>query len=106
MMVFHVVAVGRVRNPSLRAACDDYLERSHRYIKLEVREVPDGGRGSKNKTVVLREEADAILRAAPSNARLVALSRSGRQLDSRAFAAALDRWRQNPQDLAFLIGGA
>jgi 23S rRNA (pseudouridine1915-N3)-methyltransferase len=37
---------------------------------------------------------------------LVALSRSGRQLDSRAFAAALDQWRQDPQDLAFLIGGA
>ncbi len=105
-MMFHVVAVGRVRNPSLRAACEDYLERSHRYIKLRMREVPDGARGSKSRTVVLREEAKAILRATPSNARLVALSRSGRQLDSRAFAAALDQWRQNPQDLAFLIGGA
>ena len=39
-------------------------------------------------------------------ARLVALSRTGRQLDSRAFAMALDQWRQNPRDLAFLVGGA
>ncbi len=104
-MVFHVVAVGRVRNASLRAACEDYLERSQRYIKLQVREVA-GARGSKSKTVVLREEGHAILRAAPSNARLVALSRTGRQLDSRAFAMALDQWKQHQRDLAFLIGGA
>ncbi len=105
-MVFHLVAVGRVRNASLRAACEDYLERSRRYIKLQVREVPDGARGSKSRTVVLRAEADALLRAAPSNARLVALSRTGRQLDSHAFAMALDQWKQTPRDLAFLIGGA
>ncbi len=105
-MVFHVVAVGRVRNASLRAACEDYIERSQHYIKLQVREVANGARGSKSKTVVLREEGDAILRAAPSNARLVALSRTGRQLDSRAFAIALDQWKQHQRDLAFLIGGA
>ena len=27
-------------------------------------------------------------------------------MDSRAFAAALDRWRQAGRDLAFVVGGA
>jgi len=106
LMVFHVVAVGRVRDPGLSAACEDYAERTRHYAKLEIHEVPDGTRRSKSREAVLRGEAEALGRAVPQAARLVALSRSGRQLDSRGFAAALDRWRQAGRDLAFLVGGA
>jgi len=33
-MRYRVVAVGRVRDAALRAACDDYLERLRRYTKV------------------------------------------------------------------------
>ena len=105
-MVFHVVAVGRVRDAGLNAACADYVGRIRRYAKLEIHEVPDGTRRSKSREGVLREEAAALGKAIPRAARLVALSRGGRQLDSRGFAAALDGWRQAGRDLAFLVGGA
>ncbi len=105
-MVFHIVAVGRVRNFGFSTACDDYVGRVRHYTKLHIHEVPDGSRRSKSPKVILHEEAEALLEAAPSNARLVAVSRGGCQLDSRAFAAKLDKWRQVGRDLAFFIGGA
>ena len=38
-MRYHVVAVGRMRDAALRAACNRYLERLRRYAKVEEREV-------------------------------------------------------------------
>ena len=90
-MVFHIVAVGRVRNSGFSTACDDYVGRVRHYTKLHIHEVPDGSRRSKSPKVILHEEAEALLEAAPSNARLVAVARGGCQLDSRAFAAKLDK---------------
>jgi 23S rRNA (pseudouridine1915-N3)-methyltransferase len=106
LMVFYLVAVGRVRHAGLRAACEDYLERTRRYAKLEIREVPDGSRGTKPKNLVLREEADALRKAVPDAARAIALTRSGRLLDSRSLAGAIDRWRVGGRHVAFVIGGA
>lgn len=106
MMVFYLVAVGRVRHAGLRAACDDYLARTRRYAKLEIREVPDGSRGRKPVNVVLREEADALRRAVPDDACTVALTRGGRPLDSRSLAGEIGRWREGGRHVAFLIGGA
>ena len=34
-MRYHVVAVGRMRDAALRAACNRYLERLRRYAKVE-----------------------------------------------------------------------
>ena len=105
-MMFHIVAVGRVRDPNLRAMCEDYATRVSRYSKLRIREVPDGGRKSKEPVTVLREEGAALLKAVPANARMVALGRRGDRCDSRRFASRLNEWRESGRDLVFLIGGA
>ena len=105
-MIFHIVAVGRVRDPNLRAMCEDYATRANRYSKLRIREVPDGARRSKEPETILREEAAALLKAVPANARLVALGRGGDRCGSRRFASRLSEWRESGRDLVFLIGGA
>ncbi len=105
-MIFHIVAVGRVRDPNLRAMCEDYATRANRYSKLRIREVPDGARRSKEPETILREEAAALLKAVPANARLVALGRGGDRCSSRRFASRLSEWRESGRDLVFLIGGA
>ncbi len=105
-MRFHVVVVGRVRDPGLRAACDEYVARARRYIKLDIHEVRGGGRQGKDPESILCDEGTALLRAVPSTTRLMALARDGRAYDSRAFADRLDRWRQEARDVAFVIGGA
>ncbi len=90
-MRYRVVAVGRVRDAALRAACDDYLERLRRYTKVEEREVKDEAR---------------ILEAIPEGSSLVALSEQGEQWTSGQLADWTARWEMDGRDVTFAIGGA
>ncbi len=105
-MIFHVVAVGKLRDPNVRALCEEYAGRSNRYNRLQIHEVPNKAAKSKTREGILREEAIALLKAVPADARLVALARSGDRCDSSTFSARLKEWRQSGRDLAFVIGGA
>jgi len=90
-MRYEVVAVGRVKDAALRAACDEYLGRLRRYARVEEREVKDEAR---------------LLGAIPGEARLVALSRTGEPWSSTELADWTGRWDQDGRDVALAIGGA
>ncbi len=90
-MRYHVVAVGRVKDAALRAACDEYLDRLRRYARIEEREVKDEAR---------------VLAAVPEGSRLVALSRRGEEWSSADLADWTARWERDGRDVAFAIGGA
>jgi len=90
-MRYRVVAVGRVRDAALRAACDGYLERLRRYARVEEQEVKDEAR---------------ILGAVPGDARLVALARPGEPWSSRDLAQRTAQWDMEGRDVVLAIGGA
>jgi len=90
-MRYEVVAVGRVKDAALRAACDEYLSRLRRYARVEEREVKDEAR---------------LLGAIPGETRLVALSRTGQPWSSTDLADRMGRWDQDGRDVALVIGGA
>lgn len=90
-MRYRVVAVGRVKDAALRAACDEYLGRLRRYAKVEEQEVKDEAR---------------VLGAIPDGSRLVALSRRGEGWSSTALAEQTARWELEARDVIFAIGGA
>ena len=90
-MRYRVVAVGRVRDAALRAACDEYLERLRHYTRVEEREVRDEAR---------------VLEAVPEGSRLIALSRSGEECTSAQLADWTARWDMDGRDVALAIGGA
>jgi 23S rRNA (pseudouridine1915-N3)-methyltransferase len=90
-MRYRVVAVGRVRDAALRAACDGYLERLRRYTRVEEREVRDEAR---------------ILEGVPEDSRLVALSEAGEQWTSGQLADWTARWEMDGRDVTFAVGGA
>jgi 23S rRNA (pseudouridine1915-N3)-methyltransferase len=90
-MRYRIVAVGRMKNAALRAACDEYLARLRHYAKVEEREVKDEAR---------------VLGAVPADSRLVALSRSGDGWSSSQLAEATGRWELDGRDVSFAIGGA
>ena len=90
-MRYRVVAVGRVRDAALRAACDGYFERLRHYTQVEEREVKDEAR---------------ILEGVPEGSRLVALSEAGEQWTSEQLADWTARWELDGRDVAFAIGGA
>jgi 23S rRNA (pseudouridine1915-N3)-methyltransferase len=105
-MVVHVLAVGRLRDLGLKAAGDEYRRRMGRTLKVEVREVPEAGRRAARPEDAPRIEADRLMAAVPSGARLVALSRTGRSVTSADLAEIVRRWREDARDVALLIGGA
>ena len=90
-MRYRVVAVGRMKDAALRAACDGYLERLRHYARVEEREVKDEAR---------------VLGAVPDGTRLVALSERGEQWTSAQVADWTARWEQDGRDVTFAIGGA
>ena len=90
-MRYRVVAVGRMKDAALRAACDEYLDRLRHYARVEEREVKDEAR---------------ILGAIPDGSRLVALSRRGEEWTSGQLADWTGRWEMDSRDIVFAIGGA
>jgi len=90
-MRYRLVAVGRVKNPALRAACDEYIDRLRHYTRVEEREV--------------KEEA-RVLGAVPEGTRLVALTRRGEEWTSGQLAEWTGRWEMDGRDVTFAIGGA
>ena len=90
-MKYRVVAVGRVKDAALRAACDGYLERLSHYAKVEEAEVKDEAR---------------LLGSIPAGTRLVALSRTGNSWSSRDLARETEQWEREARDVSFAIGGA
>ncbi|MBI2895482.1 MAG: 23S rRNA (pseudouridine(1915)-N(3))-methyltransferase RlmH [Deltaproteobacteria bacterium] len=91
-MRFRIAAVGKVREPYLRRAIDEYLGRIGHYARCEEVEVAG---------------ASALARAVPERYSIVALDPAGKQLTSEAFAAWIgDRMNRSEHGLAFLIGGA
>lgn len=104
-MVLHVVAVGRVQDPGLRAACAEYAGRVRRVWGLEVLEVrsPAGRFAPAERR---RREGDRLLAAVPRGALAVALSPAGQSQTSEEFARRLAAWQENGRSIAFILGGA
>lgn len=103
-MHFHLLAVGRLRS-SYREACDDYLRRLGRYVKVTEVEVKEASRAP---TVAAQreEEAGRLLAKAPEGATVVALAREGSAWTSEELAARVDGWRVAARPLALVIGGS
>lgn len=90
-MRYVVVAVGRVRDAALRAACESYQRRLRRYARIAIVEVKD----------------DAHLGPAiPRGALVVALSRSGISWSSTDLAHRTAEWDMGGREVALVIGGA
>lgn len=108
MMRLHVAAIGRIRaDAPERALIGDYATRFNRAARplgmgpLTEHEVePRRGTGP-------AAEADALRRALPDGAAVVALDERGRTLSSPDLANRLEAFRDTGRsDLAFVIGGA
>ncbi|MGB7211914.1 MAG: 23S rRNA (pseudouridine(1915)-N(3))-methyltransferase RlmH [Gemmatimonadales bacterium] len=100
-----LVAVGALRGPGFRAACDEYLTRLRRYAQVTEREVKEAGRV---KDVVSRQaaEAERLWDAVPDGATVVALAREGAEWSSRDLAGRIERWRLEARPVALVIGGS
>jgi 23S rRNA (pseudouridine1915-N3)-methyltransferase len=87
-----VLAVGKMRDRHLGAACDDYVERARRHLPVEVIEAADDAE---------------LIRRIPASSTVVALEPDGESWDTARFTDFLGKQMlHGTRALAFLIGGA
>jgi 23S rRNA (pseudouridine1915-N3)-methyltransferase len=99
-----LLAVGKLR-PSLREACDDYLRRLSRYVRVREVEVREAARAP-TLASQRQQEAARLRERVPEGAAVVALARAGRPLTSEALAGQMERWQLAARPLALLLGGS
>jgi 23S rRNA (pseudouridine1915-N3)-methyltransferase len=99
-----LLTVGRLR-PSYREACDDYLRRLGRYVKVREVEVREASRAP---TVEAQraEEGERLLAKRPAGARLVALARQGTGWSSEELARRIGAWQREARPVALALGGS
>jgi len=102
----HLIAVGQKLPAWVYQACDEYIKRLPRELKLQTIEVPLIRRG-KNPDIkrIRRDESRKLMQAIPSGCTLVALDVKGKRVTTEKLAATLEQWMQQGKDMAIVIGG-
>lgn len=105
-MHLKVISAGQKLPDWVNAGFKEYRRRFPREMRLELTEVPLGGRARQADTArAVREEGERMLRALRGSEWVVALEIGGRQWSTEQLAERLEHWRMEGQDVAFLIGG-
>ncbi len=105
-MRFRVIAVGERVPAWIAEGIAEYCGRLPRLYRLEVTTVKASPRTQGKPVAAMMEaEASRLEAAVPEGFVRVALDEHGRSLDTRAFAAAIERWRTQAPGIAFWIGG-
>jgi len=97
-----VAAVGRAKDTPEATLARTYLRRlpwRARLVEVEERRRLDAGARRES-------EGRKLLAAVPTSAFLVCLDENGETLSSEDFAAALTKWQERADTIAFVIGGA
>ena len=110
-MKITVIAVGKVKEKFYREAIAEYEKRLSRYCRLEIVQVDDektpDKAGVAMEQLILRKEAERILKYIREDAWVVTLEIQGREYDSEGFAAVWERVAtQGVSHIQFIIGGS
>jgi len=91
LMRIYLYYIGKARDANLNAAAAEYVKRTGRYARCEMREIRP-------------TRFDPWTRHA--GARIAVLDAGGRSLDSARFTALVERAQSEGRDLVFVVGGA
>jgi 23S rRNA (pseudouridine1915-N3)-methyltransferase len=101
-----IVAVGTRMPAWVTEAVQEYGKRMPVDCAIEWREVrPESRNTGGTARQWVEREAGRIRAALPQGVHLVLLDERGRDLDTRALAGRLERWREQTQPVALVIGG-
>jgi 23S rRNA (pseudouridine1915-N3)-methyltransferase len=103
-MHLRLIAVGKLREPYLIAAAEDFRRRLRPYHRLDEVEVRAGDGNDAARSMA--DEADAILRLVAPSETLWLLERSGTELSSEALSARIERLPvEGTSQLTIVIAG-
>jgi 23S rRNA (pseudouridine1915-N3)-methyltransferase len=103
-MKVRVVWIGKTRNRELASLIDDLLERTQRFVSLEVTEIRDPKTGNDLRQLTVEEER--LLETLDSNDHVVVLDSEGQSWTSQQLAQFVGKHLgSDPRRLTFVIGG-
>jgi 23S rRNA (pseudouridine1915-N3)-methyltransferase len=103
-MRISIVAIGQRMPAWVDAACGEYAKRLPREFAVELVELKPAPRTLPTAAILAHEAAR--IGEACGRATIVALDERGDAWTSSEFARRLGRWRDDAQDVAFVIGSA
>lgn len=101
-MKINIIAISKARNNQFHDIAVDYLKKTGQIINILELEEKNSFPAS-----ILKEREGGLLRAAiPKSAKIICLDERGKNLTSIEFAESIRKYRDNGDDIAFVIGGA
>src|SRR5690348_16116906 len=105
-MPIHIIAIGDRMPEWVEAGYQEYAKRMPRECRLVLHEIPAGRRSKGAHLARLMEQEGArLLAAIPAGARVIALDRAGKQMDTAALAGEIEKSMTQGAPLALLVGG-
>ena len=101
-----VVALGHRMPAWVTAGWADYARRMPREFSLEISELKPEPRDRGKPVAQMLDAEAARIKAACKGARVVALDERGEPWTTKVLAEQLARWRDEAQDIVFVIGSA
>ncbi|MBI3420135.1 MAG: 23S rRNA (pseudouridine(1915)-N(3))-methyltransferase RlmH [Proteobacteria bacterium] len=95
-----ILAIGKMKRAGLSDALKEYEQRLRAPVEIKEFDIKES-----NSKRLQQKESAALLKAIPPGAYVIAMDGKGKQLESREFAAKLQKLRQSHKTLVFLIGG-
>lgn len=110
-MKFHVVCIGKLKEPYLRDGVAEFVKRMRSYGGIAITELNESKIGDKpsdaDRKQVVIEEGQRLLKAVPKSAYTVLLDVYGKTMSSEKLAAMVSQLEVDGiSDMAFIIGGA
>ncbi len=85
---------------------NEYAKRLPRECELVLKEIVPGKRGKNSDTDrIVKEEGKRMIAAIPPKSHIVTLDIPGKAWTTKDLAAAVQRWQENTQQVALMIGG-
>lgn len=107
MLHLHIISIGKTNESWIREGLDKYSTLLGKYCRLEWKELPDVKNGNKMEPEKLKSaEAELLLTHIPEKAFVCFLDENGKQMDSVAFAAYLEKKSTEHSRMVFVIGGS
>ena len=105
-MRLHIISVGSKIPTWVEAGYQDYAQRLPADFRLHLIEIPIKKRSANMPANhAIQQEGEAILKAIPKNAFVIALNIPGELWSTEKLAEQLNTWRHNESDICFIIGG-
>ena len=105
-MKLHILSVGQRMPAWVCEAFAEYQKRMPREMPVSLIEIPNAKGANWPVSRIIDDESNRLLAALPKNSRLVLLDVTGVSWSTEQLASRMQDWRQEGQDMVFVVGGA